>query len=375
MKEISVFSIGDSNKLSSWSNVPYFFSKSFEEKGIKVNRVNLEENIVLNFLYKNSVYALLKLFYPNSSHTYFRSGLNHFLIRQKIKKAIQQYPDSDLNLFLTFSFSAHQLSSKPTLLFGDWTYLYYIQNFLKREPKWFEKKTLAREKENIQSATQVLGLFPLSAVFIKNNFHAKNCHYLGNVVNADWPFNKEELLHLKTANKKIIFIGNRKYLSGALKLIEAFVELKKTQPSAELHLIGLNVAQTSKHVDGLFHHGYLDKSDEAQKQLYYQLVSGARVIVNTQAGWGSFSAITEAMYYCTPVITTAYQEFTETYGHKIGFGYYVNEDSEQELLQQLKHMMQCDATELSTLMTEAHEAVKDFTWKNYTNKVLELLED
>ena len=147
IKEITVFSIGDANELSTWSNVPYFFTKNLEFKNIKVNRVNLEENKTLRLIYKYSFFAFLKLFNKNSNHTYFRSGLNYFLTNCKIKKAIKEFNQSEILIFLTYSFCANKYHNKKVVLLGDWCYLYYISTFLKREPMWFEKKALAREKK------------------------------------------------------------------------------------------------------------------------------------------------------------------------------------------------------------------------------------
>ncbi|MHA5135034.1 hypothetical protein [Oenococcus oeni] len=47
IKEITVFSYGDSNLLKTWSNVPYFFTKTFADDGVSVNRVNVEPNRLL----------------------------------------------------------------------------------------------------------------------------------------------------------------------------------------------------------------------------------------------------------------------------------------------------------------------------------------
>lgn len=41
IREVTVFSPGDSRSLTCWSNVPCLFTKSLESKGIKVNRVNI----------------------------------------------------------------------------------------------------------------------------------------------------------------------------------------------------------------------------------------------------------------------------------------------------------------------------------------------
>src|SRR5262245_20781653 len=99
-----MFSVGDSRELKTWSNVPFLFARALETKGIMVNRVNLEDNRFLDKIYKYSIYAFLKLSYPNSSHAYFRSGLNHLLTERKINKATRRHTNSDIFLFLTYSF-------------------------------------------------------------------------------------------------------------------------------------------------------------------------------------------------------------------------------------------------------------------------------
>ena len=52
MNEITIFTYGDSNKISTWSNVPYFFTTTLEKKGIIVNRINIRpgNRVLKNFL-------------------------------------------------------------------------------------------------------------------------------------------------------------------------------------------------------------------------------------------------------------------------------------------------------------------------------------
>lgn len=40
-KEVIFFTKGDSADISTWSNVPYFFTRTLEEKGVTVHRVNM----------------------------------------------------------------------------------------------------------------------------------------------------------------------------------------------------------------------------------------------------------------------------------------------------------------------------------------------
>ena len=372
IKEITVFSIGDANELSTWSNVPYFFTKNLEFKNIKVNRVNIKENSVINILYKYTIYVFLKLLNKNSNHTYFRSGLNYFLTNCKIKKAIKEFNQSEILIFLTYSFCANKYHNKKVVLLGDWCYLYYISTFLKREPMWFEKKALAREKKHINYADNVINLFPKSEEFNLKHFNDKNQFYLGHIINGNYDLNYEEIISKKLNSRKLLFIGNKKYMVGALNLIKSF---EKLNTNAELHIIGLTKQDVGIHLPGLFYYGYLNKGIVLENELYYKLIIEARVIVNTNPKWGSFSAITEDMYYPTPVITLPYPEFNKTYGTEINFGFYVNEDVTDDLTSKLTDILNDSKDEQLNKMKSAHNQVKNFSWSAYTNKVINLINE
>ncbi len=373
LREITVFSIGDASQLKTWSNVPYFFTKSLEEKGFKINRVDIEESAFLNSIYKYTVFAALKLFYKNSDHTFFRSGFNNFLTGQKIKKEIKNR-NSDAFIFLSYSFSSKKYSQKKVILFSDWGYLYFIDTFLKREALWFEKRALKREENNIESADAVISLFPKSYLFNLKHYKNKHQYYLGNVINSNYPLKKEELISSKLKSNKLLFIGNKKYFNGAISLINAFKEVNSEKyKGLELHIIGLTEGETGVNYPNVFYYGYLDKGIEKENELYYKLISEAKAIINTNTDWGAFSAMTEAMFFYTPVITSPYEEFVETYGSEINFGYYVNNNNAAELTTKIEALSNLTETSLVEIMNNAHEKVKDFTWSNYSEKVLELL--
>ena len=371
IKEIIVFSIGDSLELKTWSNVPYFFTKSLEDNQIKINRVNIDENYVLSIIYKYSIFAFLKLFYKNSNHTYFRSGLNYYLTNLKIRNAIKKYNKSDAHLFLTYSFCSKNYSSKKTVLFSDWSYLYYLNTFLNRKPFWFEKKTLKREEKHIELSDAVISLFPKSNKFNASNYKNLNLYYLGNVINSNYKLNKIDLITKKLVSNKLLFIGNKKYLKGALDLINAFKEL--SNKNIELHIVGLKEEDVNVILPNLFYYGYLNKGIIDENELYYKLISEAKAIINTNPDWGAFSAMTEAMYFYTPIITSPYSEFTETYGNDISFGYYINNDSKLELLSNIDFILNISNEKYLNIMNNAHDIVEDFNWGKYSNKVLEIL--
>ena len=159
---------------------------------------------------------------------------------------------------------------------------------------------------------------------------------------------------------------------GALNLIKSF---EKLNTNAELHIIGLTKQDVGIHLPGLFYYGYLNKGIVLENELYYKLIIEARVIVNTNPKWGSFSAITEAMYYQTPVITLPYPEFTKTYGTEINFGFYVNEDVTDDLTSKLTDILNDSKDEQLNKMKSAHNQVKNFSWSAYTNKVINLINE
>jgi hypothetical protein len=58
LKEINVFTYGNASKLSTWSNVPYFFTETLEEKGIKVNRINIQPNKIFKTIYRFTIWQI-----------------------------------------------------------------------------------------------------------------------------------------------------------------------------------------------------------------------------------------------------------------------------------------------------------------------------
>ena len=152
IKEITVFTNGDANDVRTWSNVPYFFTKTLEEKGVKVNKINISENKYLFNFFRAVLKFIFKFCYKNSDYTYFRTPINQYLTSKKINKAVKKHSNSDIFLFLTYSFSLDKKSDKKVVLFGDWTYLYKLTKLDNRAPYWFEKYPLNKEQKNINEA-------------------------------------------------------------------------------------------------------------------------------------------------------------------------------------------------------------------------------
>lgn len=368
IKEVTVFSNGDSGKLSTWSNVPYFFTETLLAKGINVNRVDLSPSPFVSMLFRRTVCQVVKLINKHTAYDYSRSFIHFFLSRREIKRAIAKYPKTDIAVFLTFSFSATGLSTVPSIQFGDWTYDHYVKHFEGREPDLFEQAFIRREDKQIGGADWVFVLFPSVAEYMKSRYVDKRIHYLGNVINSLYTISDGRISQNKQASYTILFVGSKKYAKGANCLIDAYERLRTVYPALSVHIIGMTDVDLINQPVGVHCYGYLDKDKSADRELYYSLLKKATLFVNTTPKWGAFSATIEAMYFYTPVIVSAYDEFVETFGREIKFGNYCENDAAQ-LTSAISAVL--DDDQYFSLCVNAHTAVQPFTWSSYIDKMLE----
>jgi glycosyltransferase involved in cell wall biosynthesis len=373
IREVTVFSNGDSSKIRTWSNIPYFFTETLLSKGIKVNRVDLSPLLLINIMFNMTVYAVLRILNMNSTYNYFRSFTHFTNVKYRIKKAIKQYPDSDANIFLTFSFSSAGLTLKPSIQFCDWTYDHHFKYLLDRKPGFLEKQCIKREDSQIEGSDLVFPLFPSVAEYMKKRYNNTNIHYLGYVINSLYDVSETDMIKHKRSSNNILFVGNKKYIEGAQSLINAFEKLKQKLPQLILHIIGMNVGDFDNLPKDVYCHGYLDKGKDADRELYYKLFREAKLFVNTTPKLGAVMATIEAMYFYIPVITLPRDHFTGIFGNNINFGYYCEQNSpiliEESILKILNNIS------YESLCVNAHKSVEEYTWNSYMDKLIIKIED
>lgn len=183
----------------------------------------------------------------------------------------------------------------------------------------------------------------------------------------------EQLIPSKRANKRLLFVGGGKYSTAAETLISAY-KILKTQyyPDLQLDLIGLKEDFNKKdnHIDGVHFYGYLNKTIDSDRKLYYDLFSKASILINTTPQWAGYSSTIEAMYYYTPVVVTKYEDFTSEFGEELDFGLY-SENSVDAVVDKIKHILDDRYEDFSL---NAHNAVKDYTWDKYMENLLNKVE-
>jgi len=372
-REVTVFTNGDASKLSTWSNVPYLFTETLIAKGIKVNRVDLSPDPSLkSFWGKTMGRVARRLVNKKTSFEYFRSLLHFRNVNKRIKQAINNYPQTDVFIFLTFSFSASRFTKKPVVLFGDWTYAYYLHYYDDRKPDLLEQQSIDRENSGIEMADLVLPLFPGIAAYMKKTYSNKNIHYLGNVINAVTDISEAEALKAKQNSNDLLFVGSPKYLEGALSLISAFESLKQNYPQLKLNIVGMTEAEIGRTLPAdVFCYGYMDKGNDKDRALYYDLFKRSKIFINTTPKWGAFSATIEAMYFYNPVIVMPYDEFTETFGKQIDFGVYCEKNSAVAVEKSIRKIL--DDPGYNSLCINANHAVREYSWSAYIDKVIALI--
>ena len=375
IKEVTVFSPGDSRSLTCWSNVPYLFTESLEKKGIKVNRVNIYSNkYIRKTVWKYLFAPIVRFIYKEHAYTYDQTSLNRWLTKLKIEKAQRKFKNSDLNILISYDYLPKD-SSVPNVLFCDWTFEYLLKR-LRREPCNWEKKEIESQKRIIEKADFVVSLFPDVTEYMKNRYENKRIYYLGqNVINNVYghSIEKDQIIKAKCNSQILLFIGGLGYLGGAKMLISSFQSLKCQYPELELHIVGLSGSHFKFLPKDVYCYGYLDKSKDNDRNHYYELLKKAKIFVNPTPVWGGYSATVEAMYFYTPVVVSNYSSFVETFGRDISFGSYIEENKIEVLSRLLSALLELDENAYYTKCINAHEVVKSFTWDSFTDKFLEVV--
>ena len=368
---IYLFTEGDASKLAAWSNVPYFLSTTLEKKGHKVVRVNISAISFVRKVYNHTISRLLEIPFSQHAYQFERTGLYNRLVERKLRRAIMRASDADLFIIMNFSFY-NKWNKVPTITFSDWSYDYYIRERCQRQPYFFEKKYLRRQQIAIEHTTMVVSLFKRCAEYMKNQFPTAHVRFLGdNVINmmVEPEGNRDEIIKRKSREKLILFIGMKKYQSGAQLLVDAFSFIVEKVPDATLHIVGMKEGDLQNLPLNVKCYGYLHKDEAQECKLYYDLLQRASLFVNPTEHWAGYSSMVEAMYYYTPVVVSPYKEFVDEFGEDILFGKYNEVFDADSLANVMLGVLLSE--DYASYCKQAHERVKNYTWSEYVGRLLE----
>ena len=373
MKEILFFTYGDSRKASSWSNVPYLFAEALEQQNIIIRRKNIAPNRYIQKFFNITIEKLLKWKYSHHEYSWIRTSLFSFLTNIKIARFVKKYKHADYCFFLCFDYY-NKFNNIPSLLFSDWTYSILIENRQNRKLYKFEQRFAKQQEFAINHAQCVISMFPQCTETMQKQYPNANIHFLGgNVINLLYKqkISPQKIIPQKIKSNIILFVGQKKYQKGANMLIDAFKILKQKNPSLTLHIIGMQNRDFEKLPSDVICHGYLHKDNETENTLYYNLMQNAKVIVNPSPQWAGFSSMVEAMFFYTPIVVSPYEDFKQTFGNNIQFGCYTTEFTPIHIAEKIQHVIFNDNYE--QFCNSSHEAVKDFTWSEYSKRIINLL--
>jgi len=363
-----IFSLGDSREPSTWSNVPYFFTRTLEDLGHTVHRVDIGPPRYVQLAYDQVWKVVCRLLGRQTRFSYLRTARNRKATDARIAEALQRHPGTH-SVFMTYSFGAND-PQWPYTLFCDQTFAQHITYFDERAPDLLERPTIKAERKIMKNASLIIALFPDVAAELAR-VHGAKVKYYGNAVNIDTPLlDATALMDGKLAGMEIAFIGKRKYKEGLTRLTEAVRILNEgAMPGVTINVIGMRRSDMPGAPRNMVFHGYLDKGDPKQYRIYVDILRRSRLFVNPNPKWAAFSASSEALFLHTPVVIFPYSEFERTFGDVDGVGHALRSEEPCAMAEGIASLLR-DEDLWRAKAIAAHEAASEMTWNNYVKRWL-----
>lgn len=366
--EINLFSFGDSADISTWSNLPYFFSKALLARGVRLNRIDLYPT-------KNQVYRKYRAFIGRCAGMASRLGINLnvepyrdpvsiALINRKIKREIRRHPHADANAFLTFSFSSYRWSRTPAVHYCDENYAHYLKD-TGRLANWKDRYLIARENNILANAFWIFTTGQECAEFIRRQHPSKRVQRLPSGINLDDIITNraDQILAEKRRNKSILFIGMGKWKRGIDLLIEAFTRFNhQNGETYTLHIVGTPVETAKEAGPNIRSYGYLNKHNPRQFATYLHLLKTARLFVMPMREGPLPGVIKEAGFMFTPVIITDIWNVSDIIQHGVN-GILVARPSAADFADRMQDLVDDDGI-WEQLARNAHRMAQRFSWDN-----------
>ena len=359
-----------SKNYKSWSNIPYLLHRNLEKRGYVVKNYVMREVEPLKTVFNFPIRVLNKFFKLGTTYFYVRTPV-HFFFTYLYSRCIGlMSAKQDVMIVQGFSYPSHNGKNRQIVL-GDWPSEYLFEKFLRRQPSRFERKSIDRENAVIEAAAAVITLFPNVREYMLRKYKNKNIYCFGNVVNVDDDVGvPADIQQRKINSNRLLFVGQPFYLPGALELIAAVRSLRGKGVDCEVDIIGIDACLIGAEYAWLKVHGYLDKEKPEDKRKYYELLSNARLFVNTTPGWSGFQALMEAMYFYNPIVVRPNESLSSYFPNLKELAYILEEGGVSLVALLLRSFS--DGARYQSMSKVSRQSVEASTWSNFTDGVIRL---
>ena len=360
-----------SKNYKSWSNIPYLLHKNLEKRGYVVENYVMWEIEPFKTVFNLPIRVLNKFFKLEATYFYSRTSVHFFLTHLYSRYLGLVSSKQDVMIVQGFSYALHNKRNRQILL-GDWPSEYLFEKFLKRKPNWLERRYIERETAVIEAADVVITLFPNVREYMVRKYKNKNIYFFGNVVNVDDDVVvPPDIRERKQNSRRLLFIGQPFYLIGALELIAAAQNLRQQGFECEVDIVGIDPTLLGVEYEWLKVHGYLDKAKPNDKARYYELLSNARLFVNTTPEWNGFQALLEAMYFQNPIMVRPNESLSAYFSNLSSFAYLLVDEGPK--LETMLAQSFVDCERYMQMSDTSRKSVESSTWNEFTTKLADLL--
>lgn len=370
-------------QIADWSGVPYYIWKSFtdyygdEALVIVAYKYFYLPGYVYNKYYARFVKYCYRLFGIKIKKSFDRSRIYRLIMRLLLIRNSKQINQAQYLFTLLPPFGINKrLIKVPVLTFSDGSYEHLIRWVERRELTKAEKRVEGIAMKVVQKCASVVCMFPNVYDELIDKGLSNNQLILFekglNLVRNEIEINVIE----KYSNNIVLFIGRKHYKDGALKLIDAFKEARKTIPGLKLVIVGMAEGELSIPVDnGIVVHPYLDKSKPDDLLLYQSSLRNASLIVNVAEIGGSYMTVIEAMAYHTPFILKANPELNLIFQNAEPSGVFLEGDvTPHDLAEEITALLS-NFSQWELFSKNAFNTVSEFNWKHLFPKIEDFIKN
>ena len=378
VREINLFAAGDSSDIATWSNVPYFFAKSMQAREVRVNRINIipgDEAIYRLYMRGYELLSVLrrKVLKKDRCYDFYRDRISLFLANQKIKRALRRFPDADVNVFLTFSFSSYQFSNVPVVHYCDLTYEMYLKG-QGRKITNRQRRFIRIEKNNLKNAHYIFTTSRRCCEYIRDNHRLANVKSVPAGINLETldDGDGESILAEKKHHKNVLFIGKGYHKRGVDILVDAFTEFNSRHADTwQLHIVGFSRDSFGELSDNIRCYGQLNKSIPSELACYLGLLRSARLFVMPMRAGPLPGVLKEAALMYTPSIVTNIWNMADIV--RDGYnGMLVDRASADDFSRAMEELLG-DEKSWEKLARNAHSSAGRYSWGGAVDEILKVL--